>query len=38
MPTIKPYPDVWYEFSQKIRFERAGGRCECEGESETEES
>lgn len=34
---IKPenrerYPDDWPEISQRIRFERAGGQCECEGE------
>lgn len=34
---IKPenkdrYPDNWKEISNYIRFERAGGRCECEGE------
>ena len=32
MPTNAQYPEGWHEFSQKIRFERAGGRCECEGE------
>lgn len=26
------YPDDWDEVSARIRFERAGGRCECEGE------
>lgn len=26
------YGDDWREFSNHIRFERAGGRCECEGE------
>jgi hypothetical protein len=26
------YPDNWVEISQYIRFERAGGRCECTGE------
>lgn len=26
------YPDDWPEISHRIRFERAGGRCECEGE------
>lgn len=26
------YGDDWREFSDYIRFERAGGRCECEGE------
>lgn len=32
MPTTQQYPAGWHEFSQQIRFERAGGRCECEGE------
>jgi hypothetical protein len=26
------YGDDWAEFSASIRFKRAGGRCECEGE------
>lgn len=26
------YPDDWPEISHRIRFERAAGRCECEGE------
>lgn len=26
------YPADWDEISQRIRFERAGGRCECQGE------
>ena len=26
------YPKDWPEISKRIRFERAGGRCECEGE------
>lgn len=26
------YGADWPEFSRSIRFERAGGRCECEGE------
>lgn len=26
------YPDNWVEISNYIRFERAGGRCECTGE------
>jgi hypothetical protein len=26
------YGADWPEFSRRIRFERAGGRCECEGE------
>ncbi len=34
---IKPenrdrYPSNWREISEQIRVERAGGRCECEGE------
>lgn len=34
---IKPenrdrYPSDWPEISRRIRFERAGGRCECTGE------
>lgn len=34
---IKPenrarYPPDWPEISRRIRFERAGGRCECRGE------
>lgn len=34
---IKPenkarYPDDWDEISNRIRFERAGGICECRGE------
>lgn len=28
----KRYPPNWKAISQRIRFERAGGRCECEGE------
>ena len=32
MPTNAQYPEGWYEFSQQIRFDRAGGRCEYEGE------
>lgn len=32
MPTTQEYPAGWYDFSQRIRFERAGGRCECTGE------
>lgn len=28
----KRYPANWKEISRRIRFERAGGRCECEGE------
>lgn len=33
---IKPenrarYPDNWREISERIRFERAHGRCECDG-------
>ena len=26
------YPSNWKEISQRIRFERAAGRCECAGE------
>jgi hypothetical protein len=26
------YPEDWAELSRRIRFGRAGGRCECEGE------
>jgi hypothetical protein len=26
------YGSDWKEFSHRIRFERAGGRCECHGE------
>ena len=26
------YPGDWPEISRRIRFERAGGRCECTGE------
>lgn len=26
------YPKEWPTISKRIRFERAGGRCECEGE------
>ena len=34
---IKPenaarYPSDWADISKRIRFERAAGRCECEGE------
>lgn len=32
MPTTATYPANWYEFSQQIRFQRAGRQCECEGE------
>ncbi len=28
----KKYPANWEAFSVRIRFGRAGGRCECEGE------
>jgi hypothetical protein len=28
------YADDWQEISYSIRFERAGGRCECSGECE----
>lgn len=26
------YPGDWQQISSRIRFERAGGRCECRGE------
>jgi hypothetical protein len=26
------YPNDWRTISHRIRFDRAGGRCECEGE------
>lgn len=26
------YPSDWPAISRRIRFERAGGRCECQGE------
>jgi hypothetical protein len=26
------YPDDWKQISDRIRFDRAGGRCECLGE------
>lgn len=29
---LKRYPLNWPEISNYIRFERAGGRCECDGE------
>lgn len=29
---MKRYPANWWEFSREIRFGRAQGRCECEGE------
>jgi len=33
MPIVREnYPENWPEFSKFIRFERAGGRCECAGE------
>jgi len=28
---MKKYPEGWREFSDEIRFVRAGGRCECSG-------
>ncbi len=28
----KRYPPNWKEISERIRFERAGGQCECTGE------
>jgi len=27
----KQYPPDWEQISQRIRFERAGGQCECDG-------
>lgn len=37
MSPIRPenrhrYPSNWRQISDRIRFERAGGRCECRGE------
>ena len=37
MSPIRPsqrgrYPPDWAEISKRIRFDRAGGRCECRGE------
>lgn len=29
---LKRYPKDWKAISKRIRFERAQGRCECEGE------
>ena len=29
---MKRYPENWMEISNYIRFERAGGQCECTGE------
>lgn len=29
---MSKYPDGWKNFSNKIRFDRAEGRCECTGE------
>ena len=29
------YPDDWKEISHRIRFERAGGKCECTGQCGT---
>lgn len=29
---LRRYPENWAEISRTIRFERAGGRCECTGE------
>jgi hypothetical protein len=29
---MKRYPDNWIDISHHIRFERAGGKCECTGE------
>lgn len=30
------YPKDWPEISRRIRFDRAEGRCECEGECDTD--
>lgn len=30
------YPPSWREISERIRFERAGGQCECRGECGTD--
>ncbi len=30
------YPASWGEISRRIRFDRAGGQCECEGECGTD--
>lgn len=32
MPTKLKYPDNWKAISVFVRYERAGGRCECESE------
>lgn len=32
MPTKAKYPADWKEVSKWVRFERAGGRCECTGQ------
>jgi hypothetical protein len=32
MPTTAKYPDNWKDVSKAIRYERAKGQCECEGE------
>lgn len=32
----KAYPDNWWGISSRIRFERAGGRCEWTGEADGE--
>jgi hypothetical protein len=32
MPTKAKYPDDWKAVSRFVRHERAGGRCECEGQ------
>jgi hypothetical protein len=29
---VARYPVDWHEISRRIRFDRAGGRCECAGE------
>jgi hypothetical protein len=32
MPTKARYPKDWNEISRRIRYDRAKGQCECEGE------
>ncbi len=29
---LSDYPKTWRKVSEEIRFKRAGGRCECQGE------
>ncbi|MFF1593122.1 hypothetical protein ACFVY0_34135 [Streptomyces sp. NPDC058286] len=35
---VARYPENWPEISTRIRFERAGGRCECSGQCGLEHS